>query len=275
MKNQLLSMGYKNMREGRVGYYRNAAVEISAPIIDNLIEENVLFPYVDTLRYYDPDKKVLTADSPTNNRYAYFTQTAGGFDARGIERAPEESQCRCGACGREQHEDDMYYIERGRSEGEYHCDNCAIWLDGEEIYVDERDAVRDLNDEYIYIHNAVSLCNGLYIHEESFELGEYENDYGYFSTNDSRFEYSEIDGKYYHPSDPFLLSLNTEIEPITNTEQIETQIEQINETNHETNQPTNTGSVYHSFGESISCSTSNTTTITVNINGSINLLDIL
>jgi len=269
MKNQLLSMGYKSMREGRVGYYNNVPVEINAPIMDTLIEENAEFPYVDSLRYYDPARKVLTADTPPSNVYAYFSQTGGGFDSRGIDRAPVENESECGACGRHLHEDDMYYIERGRAEGEYHCENCAVWIDGRDIYVDERDAVRDLYDEYIYVDDAVSLCNGLFMHQDCADLAEYENNYGYFSTDDNRFAYSEIDGKYYHPSDPFLLSLTIETEQIET--QIETQIEQINETNHETNQPTNTPT----YGESISCATSNTTSITINTNGSVNLLDIL
>jgi len=303
IKNQLTSIGYKNMRDSRVGYHDGSPIEIDAPIMEDLIIEDANFPYVDTLRYYDVDRKVLTAECPPNNKYASFSQTGGSYDSRNVDFAMANSRCSCSNCAREEDEENMYYVELGRSSGDYLCGDCAIWIEGRDVYVNQRDAVFDISGDFIYYGDSVSLCNGMFMHDNDENLAEYENNYGYFALHNDNFEYSEIDGCYYHPNDPYLATLIEEKErelaeealtrynemeeeeesanyqemakESVETEEVEsqitTQIEQINETNHETNQSTNTPT----YGEFISCATSNTTSITINTNGSVNLLDIL
>ncbi len=307
IKNQLISIGYKSIRDSAAGYCNGRPIEIDAPIMEQLMQEDAQFPYVDSLRYYDVEKKVLTPECPSHNRYASFTQTGGSYESRNVEFASENSRCSCNSCGDEGHEDDMYYIELGRAYGDYHCGNCCVWIEGRDVYVDQDDAVQDIYGDYIFIGDSVALCNGLYMHQDDSDIGEYENNYGYFSLDDSRFEYTEIDGNYYHPNDPSLASLleqqereeaekiitaynemeeeeesrnyeemrqesveteETQVEP-----QIITQIEQINETNHENNEQINTNTEYIAYPGSIIITTPNT--ITVNSNGSINLCDIL
>ena len=234
MKNQLLSLGYKDMRVRRAGYYEGEMVEIEAEIMDDLIVKGASFPYVDSLRYYDYERKVLTPECPSYN-YASFTQTGGGFENK--TEGNEETYC-CDRCGEDVNEEDLYYIELGRSRGQSLCSNCATWIDSRDCYVHEDDAVCDIYDEYIYVENAIELCDGRFVHNDDSDLAEYENNYGYFITGVTDYDYVEIDSKYYHPEDPKLAELLAEQEEEQEEEQIE-QIEQINETNHETNQATN------------------------------------
>ena len=255
MKNQLISLGYKDMRSRRAGYHEGEIVEIEASIMDDLIASGVSFPYVDSLKYYDYDRKVLTPECPSYN-YASFSQTGGSFE----NRTPENTQtfC-CDRCGEDVNEEDLYYIELGRSRGNALCTDCATWIDGRDVYVHEDDAVCDIYDEYIYIDDAIELCDGRFVHENDSDLAQYENNYGYFVTGDSAYNYIEIGDMYYHPEDPESIRLQAEAEAeaemerynkmeeeaeLANYEELKEessnieQITQINETNNETNQPT-------------------------------------
>jgi hypothetical protein len=110
----------------------------------------------------------------------------------------------CYVCDEEMDEDDTLTISYGNCHGQQVCTICGCWTNDDEAVLYE-DTTRTYDDEIYHNHQVVELHNGDYAYVHDRELKVYENNYGYFI--ESIHDHEEIDGCYYHLSDPELLKL--------------------------------------------------------------------
>lgn len=156
-----------------------------------------LYPYMDTFCYYDFENECLVNYEPAGKHYQ-MRNTGGSFNE--ITRG----EFCCYSCDEQTHVDDLMTITYGDACGEDVCSDCGCWTARDEVILNN-DAVRAYNDDYYHFDDVVELRDGEYAYTNDRNLREYKNGYGYFILFEN--EYEEIDGDYYHLSDPELLNL--------------------------------------------------------------------
>lgn len=153
------------------------------------------FPYVDTMCYYHPDSRILANRNLESHHYV-LRSTSGHH-----EEYRYRSSAECYICGDEVHEDDVIYIDAGRHEGESCCSCCSVFSEAyDHTFTVQDDYVEIRGGDYILSRYAIELVDGSYIYDDHSELARYENDFGYFIT-DEGFNYYTINNLYYHPDD--------------------------------------------------------------------------
>ena len=171
------------------------------------------YPYMDSLKYLNETKTVLSTEQykVDGSQYFILNCTGGGYESsRG-------STFDCSCCGRETDEDELCHIDVRRDDnyGEDLCSGCAVfsdyhsgyitrdeavWIEGTE-WVSRDIAISDYDGEWILEDEALQLYDGTYAHHQDPDLAEYENDRGYFILSSTAFDYVEYNSEYYHPDD--------------------------------------------------------------------------
>jgi hypothetical protein len=174
-----------------------SSLRLSIPLNEQEYLDYGLYPYMDTFCYYSSEDQCLTNYEPEFN-YHTMRNTDGS-----INNHDSSLNC-CYVCDETMNEDDTITISYGNSHGQQVCTDCGIWTNDDEAVLYE-DTTRTYDDEIYHTNNVVELHNGNYAYVHDRKLKVYENDYGYFI--ESAHDYEEIDGCYYHLSDPELLEL--------------------------------------------------------------------
>lgn len=144
-------------------------------------------PYMDSLYYYDFNINGLTGILPTED-YWKFQDQHGNIYKHNTQACPH-----CESIGETVRE--TYHEEIG-------CSSCVENTSRGNMFCDEDDIIHCKYGswDYAHINDTVELVDGNYVHEDSTDLRQFENGYGYFMTDIHRFE--EKDGLYYSETDP-------------------------------------------------------------------------
>ena len=246
--NLLESNGFVNLRK-KSPYGRIDGVDIRIPAlhVEELLDEDANFPYIDTLSIYLTEERVLTNFEVPGQNFITFRSTSGSYtkNYNDNEEADEPNTFNCACCGYDAESDEACYVERGRYSDYTLCTNCAIWSEADQTYILQEEAVEDIYGDYILRDDALHVYPkdnlGIYklVHEDDCYLRRYENNHGFFLTNENpsgyTFDYYEDEdtGLFYHPSDPNNPVNLTNIQENATIESIEQPVEQpIEQTNN-------------------------------------------
>jgi hypothetical protein len=156
------------------------------PVKEELVRSLQKAPYMDSLCYYDFNIPGLTGVSPAENYWKFQDQHGNIYK--------KDKKC-CPHCGSNDAELlDTYYDETG-------CQGCVIDTSRGRMFRDDDDVVYCEYGAWTnaHIEDTITLFNDDYVHESSYHIAQYENDFGYFL--DDIHDYIEEDGLYYHPDD--------------------------------------------------------------------------
>jgi hypothetical protein len=202
MENYLQSVGFTTMRQDH-GSGVQAHQHIRIPLSYSDFMDFDYYPYADSLRYYYPDKEILTNEYISGETVHKLERTDGSYDSWPEEADSEEYYCE--ECDFSSHDpDDITSVERGPGRGRCVCGECGVWSEEyNETILRDSASYCDYSQSYVLDEDTVRLANGDYCYNEHIHLQEYENGFGYFVTSED--DYVELDGKYYHPEDPALV----------------------------------------------------------------------
>lgn len=173
-----------------------SGLHLSIPLNESEYLDYEQYPYMDTFCYYSSEDQCLKNYEPEFN-YHSMRNTDGSINTHNSDNT-------CYICEETTHEDEIMTITYGSNRGERVCTECGCWTNNDEAVLYE-DIIRTYDDEIYHCHNVVELYNGSYAYIGDHQLRSYENGYGHFI--ESIHDYEEIDGHYYHLSDPELLNL--------------------------------------------------------------------
>jgi hypothetical protein len=177
----------KNVTNKYPDLYNDSSLRKNVFLIDeSLVRSLKKAPYMDSLCYYDFNKGGLTGISPDNNYWKFQDQHGNIYK--------KDNQC-CPHCGNSNAELlDTYYDETG-------CNDCVVDTSRGRMFRDEDNVVYCEHGSWTYAHidDTITLYNDEYVHGSSYNIVQYENDFGYFLSNIH--DYIEEDGLYYHPDD--------------------------------------------------------------------------
>lgn len=183
--------------------------------LDIDLSEIKSFPYVDTLRYYRVNEKVLTSESPSSNVPYWSLNSTGGdvYTCNGAiftghnsneDYDNGENYHNCEVCGDAVYEDQGYYVQVGRHESCQVCGSCVVECETTGEYFTTADpTVQDYQDYGILRAHALRLFDDQFAHRADFSLRSYANDYGLFILD--RHAFILKDDLYYHPEDTSIL----------------------------------------------------------------------
>jgi hypothetical protein len=217
MENYLDSTGFISMRDSHsAGVNARIKVDIKLPL--STFEEADYYPYLDSLRFYYPEREVLSNHlNREEDRYT-LERTDGSYDTY-PEHEDDEEYC-CDECGSYSSDPDFVTeVERGPNRGSYACENCGI-LSEEYGDVILRSAAFycDFSQSYVLDDDIVELHTGDNCYAGHRHLNQYENDFGYFLLEEH--DYVLVNHLYYHPDDPVVAENEDEEELQENTNPI-------------------------------------------------------
>jgi len=140
---KLESLGYKNVYDGD---YKDVSYFI------NLAQTDFrYYPYMDTFQY-------LVLGSGLGN----YGSCSYDYELTNAEGGPMHEGSECDCCGDRRDDDDLHYIDRGRSRGESLCNDCCTWLESDEyVHNDDAQYCRYVHG-YYYADDCVELYDGEY-----------------------------------------------------------------------------------------------------------------
>jgi hypothetical protein len=180
MQNTLTAKGYVSI----YGSGRELSMEIDMETFDSYGQ----YPYMDTFRYYIPDKAILTNIEPYDEEYYRLSSTSGTYEIQSNHRLV------CDHCDADTDEEDSVMATVGRYRGERLCSDCYAWTTDDDTCLDS-ETIITYDDCRYYINYTVSLHDGQYAYEHDDELATYQDTGERFIL--SIHSYQEYDGEYY------------------------------------------------------------------------------
>ena len=183
MQNTLAAKGYVSI----YGSGHALSMEIDMKTFDSYGQ----YPYMDTFRYYIPDKAILTNIEPYDEEYYRLSSTSGTYEIQSNHRLV------CDHCDGDTDEEDSVMATVGRYRGERLCSDCYAWTTDDDTCLDS-ETIITYDDCRYYINYTVSLHDGQYAYEHDDELATYQDTGELFIL--SIHSYQEHDGEYYSMS---------------------------------------------------------------------------
>jgi hypothetical protein len=177
----------KNLTNKYADLYNDSTLRKNVfPVKEELVRSLEKAPYMDSLCYYDFNIPGLTGVSPAENYWKFKDQHGNIYK--------KDKKC-CPHCGSNDADLlDTYYDETG-------CFGCVVDTSRGRMFRDEDDVVYCEYGSWTHAHveDTITLFNDDFVHDSSYHIAQYENDFGYFL--DDIHDFIEEDGLYYHPAD--------------------------------------------------------------------------
>jgi hypothetical protein len=175
----------KNLTNKYPDLYNDSSLRKNVFLIDeSLVRSLQKAPYMDSLCYYDFKKGGLTGFSPDNNYWKFQ-------DQHGNIYKKEKSTCpNCGGT-------DADLMDT--ADGDTGCRDCVVETSRGNMLRDDAVYCNYGSWTYAHIDDVITLFNDDYVHESSYNIAQYENDFGYFLSDVH--DYIEENGSFYHEDD--------------------------------------------------------------------------
>lgn len=220
MENYLNSVGFDTVRDDH-GSGIQAKQYLRIDLSYDQFTKSDYYPYADSLRYYYPDKQVLSNEVFSGETRHTLERTDGTYDTWPEEDIDEYSCDECDFTSNDP--DDLSSVERGPGRGACVCGECGVYSDVyQEVILRENSSYCEYSQSYILDEDLVRLRSGDYCYDQHEDLAQYENDYGYFILTED--DFVELTGLYYHPEDPALVQEQTQNQEEEQEEQEENNI---------------------------------------------------